>query len=106
LSFLKLLKAPVPKKYSKIHPSTKTFQGLRIFLNDELKELYKALIASENLLNENGRLIVIAFHSLEDRIVKNFLRFNSISEKKYKQGESYHLSFIKIKEFLSQVMMK
>ena len=92
-----IIKSAVPKKYSKIHPSTKTFQGLRIFLNDELKELYKALIAAENILNENGRLIVIAFHSLEDRIVKNFLRFNSISEKKYKQGESLPSFFYKNK---------
>ena len=92
-----IIKSATNKKYSKIHPSTKTFQGLRIFLNDELKELYKALVASENLLNENGRLIVIAFHSLEDRIVKNFLRFNSISEKRYKLGESSHSFFYKNK---------
>ena len=70
--------------YKKIHPSTKTFQGLRIYLNDELKELYQALISSESILNEGGRLIVISFHSLEDRIVKNFIKYNSISEKKYK----------------------
>ena len=90
-----IIKKSIGRKYSKIHPATKTFQGLRIFLNDELKELYKVLIASENLLNENGRLVVIAFHSLEDRIVKNFIRFNSVSEKKYNHGESSFQFFYK-----------
>ena len=79
-----IIKNSIGGKYKKIHPSTKTFQGLRIYLNDELKELYQALISSESILNEGGRLIVISFHSLEDRIVKNFIKYNSISEKKYK----------------------
>ena len=70
-------------RHSKIHPATKTFQALRIYLNDELKELYKVLVASEELLTQGGRLVVIAFHSLEDRIVKNFIRDNSVSNKKY-----------------------
>ncbi len=81
-----IIKNSLGKKYSKIHPSTKTFQALRIYLNDELRELYNVLIVSDSLLNEGGRLIVIAFHSLEDRIVKNFLRYNSVSEKKFNLG--------------------
>jgi len=67
----------------KIHPATKTFQAIRIYLNNELKELYDALLSSEEILSEGGKLIVISFHSLEDRIVKNFIRDNSISMKKY-----------------------
>ena len=70
-------------KNKKIHPSTKTFQALRIYINNELKDLYEALISIEKVLSEKGRLAVISFHSLEDRIVKNFIKENSISLKKY-----------------------
>ena len=58
----------------KNHPATKVFQALRIFINDELGELYRGLCAAERLLAPGGRLIVVTFHSLEDRIVKSFLR--------------------------------
>jgi 16S rRNA (cytosine1402-N4)-methyltransferase len=63
----------VRAKPNEIHPATRTFQALRILINEELDELHRALSAAERVLKPGGRLVVVSFHSLEDRIVKNFL---------------------------------
>ena len=70
----------------RIHPATRTFQALRIFVNRELEELAEALAASERILGEGGRLVVVSFHSLEDRIAKRFLADRSAK----KAGGSRH----------------
>ena len=86
LELSEIIKKSVPAKhnYKKIHPATKTFQALRIFINDELNELKIALEKSENLLTKNGLLIIVSFQSLEDRIVKDF--FNHKSGKRWRSS--------------------
>lgn len=64
-------------KREKIHPATRTFQALRIYVNDELSEIERGLAAAERTLKPDGRLAVVSFHSLEDRIVKQFLALRS-----------------------------
>jgi len=74
-------------KKSKIHPATKTFQALRIYVNDEIEELKKALEKSIGLLCKNGLLLIVSFQSLEDRIVKDF--FNHNSGKRWRSSRHY-----------------
>jgi 16S rRNA (cytosine1402-N4)-methyltransferase len=76
----------VRAKPNQVHPATRTFQALRIFVNEELAELVAALAAAERILKAGGRLVVVTFHSLEDRIVKTFL-----AERSRTIGVSRHL---------------
>ncbi|MCE1236810.1 MAG: 16S rRNA (cytosine(1402)-N(4))-methyltransferase RsmH [Hyphomicrobiales bacterium] len=69
---VKTIETVIRAKPHEIHPATRIFQALRIAVNDELGELVRALAAAERILKPGGRLVVVTFHSLEDRIVKRF----------------------------------
>lgn len=90
-----IIRSVVPKGADKIDPATRSFQAIRIHINDELQALRSALKSSKRLLKENGRIIVVSFHSLEDAIVKEFITDNI----KPKQSWSRHLPFVEEKQF-------
>jgi 16S rRNA (cytosine1402-N4)-methyltransferase len=77
LELASIVRGAVPRPEPGLDPATRTFQALRIAINDELGELDRGLAAAEELLMPSGRLAVVSFHSLEDRRVKNFLRKRS-----------------------------
>lgn len=91
-----IVRSVFPYKNNKIDSATKTFQAIRIHINDELKSLEAALDASENLLREGGRLIVVSFHSLEDSIVKQFLK----NRCKKEEGHSRYFPSDDVEEFV------
>lgn len=83
-------------RYSKLHPATKIFQAIRIVVNNELEEIEKTLPLLSKLLNKNGRLGIITFHSLEDRLVKNYFKDAS------SLGEESELSIITKKPIIAE----
>ena len=74
----------IPAHTRKRHPATKTFQAIRIFINDELEQLESTLAQSIDVFRQGGRLCVISFHSLEDRIVKRFMRDAAKESEQYR----------------------
>jgi len=81
LELAEVVKKCFPKKYYKKHPATKTFQALRIYINNEIEELHSGLNHALKYLKKNGNLYVVTFHSLEDRLVKKFLKIVSQNNK-------------------------
>ena len=77
LEFADLIRRTVPHKREDIDPATRSFQALRIYVNDELGQLESGLSAAHNLLKAGGRMAIVSFHSLEDRIVKTFMQEKS-----------------------------
>lgn len=77
LELAHLIANTIPRREKHKHPATRSFQAIRIYLNQELEEITRALEATLEILAPQGRLSVISFHSLEDRIVKNFIRQHS-----------------------------
>jgi len=75
--------AAIPKRDPNKHPATRTFQAIRLYINEELDEITQALEQALDHLRPGGRLVVISFHSLEDRIVKRFIRDHSTAGKDF-----------------------
>lgn len=73
----KLIATTAPQREIKKHPATRSFQAIRMYINSELDQIEQALAASLDVLKTGGRLVVISFHSLEDRLVKQFMRKHS-----------------------------
>jgi 16S rRNA (cytosine1402-N4)-methyltransferase len=113
-----LIKSVIKSTKPGQHPATRTFQALRIYVNDELGEIDHGLIAAENCLGNGGRLVVVTFHSLEDRLVKQFIKSRcgetsqgtrhlpasaTATEKKFAQGKKTGVSSQGISPGLAEI---
>jgi len=109
----KLIKTAAPQREIKKHPATRSFQAIRIYINSELEQIEKVLEASLSVLATDGRLVVISFHSLEDRLVKQFMRKQSqgkkvprglpISEEELNKDKKFQLIGRKLKPSKTEV---
>ena len=109
----KIIKTAAPQREIKKHPATRSFQAIRIYINSELEQIEQVLAASLAVLAEHGRLVVISFHSLEDRLVKQFMKKHSqgrqvprgmpISEAELQKGKKLSLVGRKAKPSKAEV---
>ena len=109
----KLIKTTAPQREIKKHPATRSFQAIRMYINSELEQIEKALAASLDVLAQDGRLVVISFHSLEDRLVKQFMKKHSqgkkvprglpVSEEELNKGKKLALVGRKLKPSKTEV---
>lgn len=76
-----IIKTAAPQREIKKHPATRSFQAIRMYINSELEQIENVLVAALDVLKEGGRLVVISFHSLEDRLVKQFMKKHSSGKK-------------------------
>lgn len=108
-----LIKKTAPQREIKKHPATRSFQAIRIYINSELEQIEKVLAASLDVLATEGRLVVISFHSLEDRLVKQFMKKQSqgkqvprglpISEAELQKGKKLQLIGRRLKPTQAEV---
>ncbi|WDE11250.1 16S rRNA (cytosine(1402)-N(4))-methyltransferase RsmH [Thalassomonas haliotis] len=109
----KLIKTTAPQREIKKHPATRSFQAIRMYINSELDQIEQALNASLSVLSQGGRLVVISFHSLEDRLVKQFMKKHSqgkkvprglpVSEEELQKGKKLALVGRKLKPSKQEV---
>lgn len=103
-----IVRSSIGFKKGKIDPATKTFQAIRIHINNELFEIEKFLANVQNILKIGGRLVIVSFHSLEDRIVKNFFKNNSeknIARSKYAKNLEKNISHDKWLEIINNKVL-
>lgn len=109
----KLIQTTAPQREIKKHPATRSFQAIRMYINSELEQIELALAASLDVLAEGGRLVVISFHSLEDRLVKQFMKKHSqglivprgmpVTEEELQKGKKLSLIGRKLKPGQAEV---
>ena len=92
--------------HTKINPSTKTFQALRIFVNKEITELINGIIKATKILKPGGKILIVSFHSIEDKIVKYF--FNNFSQNRSKPSrylpEENNENFVLFEKYINKVI--